>query len=59
MALAAYAAENSIQQLTSSQLETTSVLPPLEEVTQSISKDTVTLFVVNINIRVLLRSWEK
>jgi len=51
MALAANAAEISIQQLTSSQLGTALVLSPVKEVTQSISKETVTLFVVIPNIR--------
>ena len=63
MALAAYAAENNIQQLTPSQLEIARkmalVLSPVEEVTKSISKETATLSVVIPNIRVLLRSWEK
>ena len=63
MALAAYAAENNIAQLTPMQLEIARrmvfVLSPVEEITQSISKETATLSVVIPNIRVLLRSWEK
>lgn len=63
MALAAYAAENNIAQLTPMQLEIARrmvlVLSPVEEVTQSISKETATLSVVIPNIRVLQRSWEK
>ena len=63
MALAAYAAENNIQQLTPSQLEIARkmalVLSPVEEVTKSIGKETATLSVVIPYIRVLLRSWEK
>ena len=63
MALAAYAAENSIVQLTPTQLELAKtivvVLSPVEEITQSISKETAALSVVIPNIRVLLRSWEK
>ena len=63
MALAAYAAENNIAQLTPMQLEIARrmvlVLSPVEETTQSISKETATLSVVIPNIRVLLRSWEK
>ena len=35
------------------------MLSPVEEITQSISKETATLSVVIPNIRVLLRSWEK
>ena len=63
MALAAYAAENNIPQLTPNQLEIARkmvlVLSPVEEITQSISKETATLSVVIPNIRALLRSWEK
>ena len=63
MALAAYAAENSIAQFTPTQLELAKrivvVLSPVEEITQSISKETATLSVVIPNIRVLLRAWEK
>ena len=63
MALAAYAAENSIAQLTPTQLELTKrivvVLYPVEEITQSIFKETAVLFVVIPNIQVLLWSWEK
>jgi len=36
-----------------------SVLSPVEEVTQSISKETATLSAMIPNIRALLRSWEK
>lgn len=47
MALAAYAAENDIPQLTASQLEIARkmalVLSPIEEITQAISKQTATL----------------
>ena len=63
MALAAYAAENDIPQLTASQLEIarkmTLVLAPIEEITQAISKQTATLSLVIPFIRVLLKSWEK
>ena len=63
MALAAYSTENSIAQLTPVQLELAKrialVLSPVEEVTQSISKETATLSVMIPNICVLLRSWEK
>ena len=63
MALAAYAAENDIPQLTANQLEIarklTLVLAPIEEITQAISKQTATLSMVVPFIRVLLRSWEK
>ena len=63
MALAAYAAENDIQQLTANQLEIarkmTLALEPVEEITQVISKDTATLLMVIPFVRVLLRSWEK
>ena len=63
MALAAYAAENSIVQLTATQLEPAKrivvVLSPVEEITQLISKETAALSVVILNMRVLLRSWEK
>ena len=63
MALAAYAAENDIQQLTATQLEIarkiTFVLEPVEEITQVISKETATLSTVIPFVRVLLRSWEK
>ena len=63
MALAAYAAENDIQQLTANQLEIawkmTLVLEPVEEITQVILKETATLSMVIPFIRVLLRSWEK
>ena len=41
------------------QREIALVLSPVEEVTQSISKETATLSVVIPNICVLLRSWEK
>ena len=62
MALAAYTAENNMAQLTPMQLEIARrmvlVLSPVEEITQSISKETATLSVVIPNIRVLLRSWE-
>ena len=47
IALAAYAAENDIPQLTANQLEIarkmTLVLAPIEEITQAISKETATL----------------
>ena len=63
MALAAYAAENDIQQLTANQLEITRkmmlVLEPVEEITQVISKETATLSMVIPFVRILLRSWEK
>ena len=63
MALAAYAAENDIPQLTASQLEIarkmTLVLAPIEEITQAISKQTPTLSLVIPFVRVLLKSWEK
>ena len=63
MALAAYAAENDIPQLTANQLEIarklTLVLAPIEEITQVISKQTATLSMVIPFVRVLLRSWEK
>ena len=63
MALAAYAAENDIPQLTASQLEIARkmalVLSPIEEITQAISKQTATLSMVIPFVRVLLRSWEK
>ena len=63
MALAAYAAENDIPQLTANQLEIarklTLVLAPIEEITQAISKQTATLSMVIPFVRVLLRSWEK
>ena len=63
MALTAYAAENSIVQLTPTHLELAKrivvVLSPVEEITQSISKETAALSFVIPNIRVLLRSWEK
>ena len=63
MALAAYAAENDIQQLSANQLEIarkiTFVLEPVEEITQVISKETATLSTVIPFVRVLLRSWEK
>ena len=63
MALAAYAVENNITQLTPTQLEIAKrmvlVLTPVEEITQSISKETATLSVVIPNIRALLRTWEK
>ena len=63
MVLAAYSTENSIAQLTPTQLELAKrivlVLSPVEEITQSISKETATLSVVIPNIHVLLRSWEK
>ena len=63
MALAAYAAENSIVQLIPTQLEFAKrivIVPsPVEETTQSISKETAALSVVIPNIQVLLRSWEK
>ena len=35
------------------------VLSPIEEITQSISKETATLSVVISNIWALLRSWER
>ena len=35
------------------------MLSPVEEITQSISKETATLSVVIPNIRSLLRSWER
>ena len=63
MALAAYAAENDIPQLTANQLEIACnmvlILAPVEKITQAISKQTATLSVVIPMIRVLLRSWEK
>ena len=63
MALAAYAVENSIVQYTPTQLELAKrivvVLSPVEEITQSISKETAVLSVVIPNIRVLLQSWKK
>ena len=63
MALAAYAAENDVQQLTGNQLEIarkmTLVLEPVEEITQVISKETATLSMVIPFVRVLLRPWER
>ena len=63
MALAAYAAEIDIKQLTANQLEIarkmTLVFEPVEEITQVISKDIATLSMVIPFVRVLLRSWEK
>ena len=60
MALAAYVAENDIQQLIANQLEIarkmTFVLEPVEEITQVISKETATLSTVIPFVRVLLRS---
>ena len=57
MALAAYAAENDIQQLTANQLEITRkmtlVLEPVEEITQVISKDTATLSRVIPFVRIM------
>ena len=54
MALAAYVVENNIAQLTPTQLEIAKkmvvVLSPVEEVTQSISKETATLSVLIPNI---------
>ena len=54
MALAAYAAENSIVQLTPTQLELAKRIvaerSPVEEITQSISKETAVLSVVILNI---------
>ena len=54
MALAVYATENNIPQLTPNQLEIARkmvmVLSPVEEITQSISKETATLSVVIPNI---------
>jgi len=63
MALAAYAAENDIPQLTANQLEIARkmvlILSTVEEITQAISKQTATLSMVIPMIRVLLKSWEK
>ena len=63
IALAAYAAENDIPQLTASQLEVarkmTLVLASIEEITQAISKETATWSLVIPFVRVLLKSWEK
>ena len=60
MALAAYAAENDIPQLTANQLELarrmTLMLGPVEEIIQAISKQTATLSLVIPFIRVLLKS---
>ena len=63
MALAAYAADNDIQQLTASQLEIarkmTLVLEPVEEITQVISKEIAMLSMIIPFVRVLLRTWER
>ena len=63
MALASYAAENDIPQLTVNQLEIARkmvlILAPVEKITQAISKQTATLSMVIPMIRVLLRQWEK
>ena len=63
MVLAAYAADNNIQQLTANQLEMDRrmvlVLSLVEKITQAVSKETATLSIVIPHIQVLLRSWER
>ena len=58
-ALAAYAAENDIPQLTANHLEISRkmvlILAPVEEITQAMSKQTATLSMVTPMIRVLLK----
>ena len=63
MELAAYALENNISQLTTTQLEIAKemalVLSPVEGITDLISKEIAMFSLVIPNIQVLLRSWEK